>query len=103
MVALDAETGQLAWKRTCGDREALSSPTSMDGRLFAVGKQGMLHLFDPVDGQHSRIEVGRGPVDARDSDDDIARAKALAGSAPLVLPEVGLAGWFPGRGLVALA
>jgi outer membrane protein assembly factor BamB len=54
---LKKETGELVWKAATGD-QIRCAPTVVEGRVFAAGCDGILHIFDLTNGQ----ETGQVPI-----------------------------------------
>jgi outer membrane protein assembly factor BamB len=104
VVAYDAETGAELWAHespsrffeTLGGAGPRATPTLSDGRLFALGAEGLLHRLDPTTGE---------VVWQADLRTDAEREPPMWGfaSSPLVLDEVVLvhAGGEGDRGLLA--
>lgn len=59
LYCLKKETGELVWKTATGD-QIRCSPTIVEGRVFAAGCDGILHIFDLNNGQ----ETGGVPIES---------------------------------------
>ncbi len=59
LYCLKKESGELVWKTATGD-QIRCSPTIVEGRVFAAGCDGILHIFDLTNGQ----ETGGVPIES---------------------------------------